>query len=266
MATAQDIADRALAKILVKTSGASATTTEVSDFINAMNDYMAALESDGIRLGYTVIGSSTDTVTVPDGAIRGVVANMAIEVAPEYSAPVQDGLVKAASEGMKTLQRIGRQAIKSKLPPGLPVGTGNREVRSDKFREKGFGYLIHIVRETTATAVQDTVYDVDGHWKSAYSTAFRTDITGLAKCQLETGRDCTLSASLMCTGDDTYTFDLYVNGFSVVSTSTTLTSTPTAVSLEKKQTIYPGDEVQLKVTNTTGTTSCVVSGRVMCQS
>ena len=46
MATAQDIADRALAKILVKTSGASATTTEVSDFINAMNDYMAALDGD----------------------------------------------------------------------------------------------------------------------------------------------------------------------------------------------------------------------------
>jgi len=53
---------------------------EYADYIFALNNYMTALEAEGVSLGYTVVANLSDAVTVPTGALRGIIANMALRL------------------------------------------------------------------------------------------------------------------------------------------------------------------------------------------
>ena len=93
MATVAQVAKAALQRILVQASEAPLEADEYQDFIFAMNNYMAMLDAAGISLGYTVVNDLADEVTIPTGALRGLIANLAIEVSPDYGGIVSDGLV-----------------------------------------------------------------------------------------------------------------------------------------------------------------------------
>jgi hypothetical protein len=84
MATVAQVAKASLQRILVQASEAPLEPDEYQDYIFALNNYMTQLDAQGIVLGYTVVDSLGDEVTVPTGALRGIIANMAIEVAPDY--------------------------------------------------------------------------------------------------------------------------------------------------------------------------------------
>ena len=90
MATVEQIAKASLQRLLVQGSESSLNPDDYQDYIFALNNYMTALDADGIALGYTVVDSISDQVTIPIGALRGVIANMAIEVAPDYGGEVSD--------------------------------------------------------------------------------------------------------------------------------------------------------------------------------
>ena len=83
MATVAQVAKASLQRILVQASEAPLEPDEYQDYIFALNNYMAQLDAQGVMLGYTVVDSLGDEVTVPTGALRGIIANMAIEVAPD---------------------------------------------------------------------------------------------------------------------------------------------------------------------------------------
>jgi hypothetical protein len=125
MATVAQVAKASLQRILVQTSEADLEPSEYQDFIFALNNYMLALDADGITLGYTVVSDLGDTVTVPTGALRGIIANMAIEVAPDYSGIITDGLRLAADQGMKTMRLLGQHIVETEFPGNLPRGSGN---------------------------------------------------------------------------------------------------------------------------------------------
>jgi len=125
MATVAQVAKASLQRILVQTSEADLEPSEYQDFIFALNNYMLALDADGITLGYTVVSDLGDNVTVPTGALRGIIANMAIEVAPDYSGIITDGLRLAADEGMKTMRKLGQHIVATEFPGNLPRGSGN---------------------------------------------------------------------------------------------------------------------------------------------
>ena len=118
MATVAQVAKAALQRILVQASEAALEPDEYQDFIFAMNNYMAQLDAQGVTLGYTEVSDLGDEVTVPTGALRGIIANMAIEVAPDYGGVVSEGLVKAAREGMQTMRTIGVRMGKTQPNPG----------------------------------------------------------------------------------------------------------------------------------------------------
>ena len=86
---------------------------------------MGELDAQGVKLGYTTVSGLGDEVTIPTGALRGVIANLAIEVAPDYNGIVSQGLIKAAKEGMNTMRLIGQTITKSEMPSTLPLGSGN---------------------------------------------------------------------------------------------------------------------------------------------
>lgn len=146
MATVAQVAKASLQRILVQASEAALEPDEYQDFIFAMNNYMAQLDAQGIVLGYTQVSNLADEVTVPTGALRGIIANMAIEVSPDYGGVISEGLVKAAREGMQTMRTIGSRMGQTYLPSTLPVGSGNED---DSY---GFGGHFYPDREAEILA------------------------------------------------------------------------------------------------------------------
>ena len=125
MATVAQVARSSLQRILVQASEAELEPDEYQDFIFSMNNFMLALDADGVTLGYTEVANLGDEVTIPTGALRGLIANMAIEVSPDYNGTISQGLILAATEGMKVMRKIGQRIPTSFMPSTLSVGSGN---------------------------------------------------------------------------------------------------------------------------------------------
>ena len=127
MATVAQVAKAALQRILVQASESSLEPDEYQDFIFAMNNYMSQLDAQGVSLGYTEVENLADEVTIPAGALRGLIANMAIEVSPDYGGVISQGLVVAAQQGLQTMKLLGQRIGKTALPSTLPIGSGNED-------------------------------------------------------------------------------------------------------------------------------------------
>jgi hypothetical protein len=125
MATVEQVARASLQAILVQGSEATLEADEYQDYIFSLNNYMTQLDADGISLGYTVVDSLNDEVTIPVGALRGVIANMAIEVSAQYGGVISEALVLSAKKGMETMRKLGQRMGSVKYPSTLPRGTGN---------------------------------------------------------------------------------------------------------------------------------------------
>lgn len=152
MATVAQVAKASLQRILVQASEADLEPDEFADFIFAMNNYMLALDAQGIALGYTEVGNLGDQVTIPTGALRGLIANMAIEVAPDYEGTISQGLVIAAAEGLKAMRKLGQHMVTSVFPSTLPIGSGNQDGRLHNRNNNFFPDLeAEILAETTGS-------------------------------------------------------------------------------------------------------------------
>ena len=127
MATVAQIAKASLQRILVQASEAPLEADEYQDYIFALNNYMLSLDAQGINLGYTEVTSLGDDVTVPSGALRGIIANMAIEVSPDYNGQITQALVGAANDGLKVMRRLARNIVSTAYPSTLPIGSGNED-------------------------------------------------------------------------------------------------------------------------------------------
>lgn len=130
MATAERVIKASLHRILVQGSEAPLEADEYQGAIETMNDYMAALEADGVHLGYTVVYNLGDGVTIPGGALRGLKANLAIELAPDYGGVVSAELIQQAVSGMKVMRKLGQRIRPTQNPSTLPIGSGNRTART----------------------------------------------------------------------------------------------------------------------------------------
>jgi len=108
MATVAQVAKASLQRILVQASESSLEPDEYQDFIFAMNNYMSQLDAQGVSLGYTEVENLSDEVTIPAGALRGLIANM-------------------AQQGLQTMKLLGQRIGKTALPSTLPIGSGNED-------------------------------------------------------------------------------------------------------------------------------------------
>ena len=135
MATAAKVLKAALQRILVQAAEADLEPDEYQDAVFAMNNLVQSWAAEGINLGYTEILDLGDDVTVPVGALRGLIANVAIECAPDYNGTISPGLSNAAEQGMNAIRQIGQIIVSSRLPGNLPIGSGNEggETRLNNF-------------------------------------------------------------------------------------------------------------------------------------
>lgn len=125
MATTAQVINAALKKIIVAGSESPLEPEEYQDAIFLMNNLVTDWDANGIALGYTPVENLSDPVTIPTGALRGLISNLAIECAPEYDGVVTQQLMAEAAAGMATIRMIGQSIPTSYYPSTLPLGSGN---------------------------------------------------------------------------------------------------------------------------------------------
>ena len=134
MASAGTLVKQILNEINVRESEAPLQADETQDTIFNMNSYMLAQAANGIDLGYTAVSDLGDTVTVPDGALMGIVANVAIMMAPTFGKQVSQALVVKAKTGLAAMRKLGVTITASNYPAILPIGSGNED--DDSYNSK----------------------------------------------------------------------------------------------------------------------------------
>ena len=136
--TAGDIIKDALFEITVLGAEAPVEPTDAQGAIRYLNRMMAAFDADGIPLGYTEVSSFADLMTVPAGAIAGMVAQLAVMLWDQFSEgqPAPSTLLARALSGKNTMRNLAVTIGSTEYPSTLPIGSGNEgdgTFRTDHF-------------------------------------------------------------------------------------------------------------------------------------
>ena len=131
--TALTIIKSALQEINVQASEQPIQGDEFQDSVRYLNRMMAEFDAAGIALGYTKVSDPNDPIIVPDGAINGMVFNLAIRLAQMFDEPVGQTLAIAASESLKAMRNIGVVSLPSNYGGNLPIGSGNEGDNFDNY-------------------------------------------------------------------------------------------------------------------------------------
>lgn len=125
--TGESVISSALQEILVQASEAPLEPDDFEVGRVSMNRMMDSYAASGINLGYTTVNKLADPITVPDGAIDGMVFNLAIRLAPQYDRPVSIDLKDNAKDGKEAMRSIAFTILPSAFPDTLPRGSGNEQ-------------------------------------------------------------------------------------------------------------------------------------------
>lgn len=123
--TADYIVKKVLDFLVVGASEASIPAVEAQNIVDLMNDYMASIEVMKIDIGYTEVTNLASIITVPAGAIRGIIANVGLAAAPGYDVPITQAMILQAKAGQKALVRLSSGIGPTQYPSTLPRGSGN---------------------------------------------------------------------------------------------------------------------------------------------
>jgi len=263
LTTAGDVIERALKAILVEGADSALEADEYADSLDALNDYMAMTEANGICLGYTRVCNIADTVTVPDSVISGIVANLAIYMAPDFSGVVSAGLAKRAKEGMRAMRRVGRKNTATQLPSTLPSGAGNYDNVTlwSNYYEKSVAatYTLSGNRLVTSISASSAAVKVQGHWSIEQNTNLHADISGRIT---NTGDKVTLTLNASFTGTGSTSSGIV--GFAksnVISiyTESAFTSSPVTVLVSGTVTLDTGEYLDVVVADLVSTNDMAIT-------
>lgn len=125
METAGAIIKDALFEILQQGDEAPIEASEAQTAIRYLNRMLLRWDAIGYPLGFTKVTNLGDLVTIPDGAIDGVVTNLAVSLAPQYDVQLSQALVTNAKLGLDAIRVLSFSIDPSSYPSTLPVGSGN---------------------------------------------------------------------------------------------------------------------------------------------
>jgi len=132
--TNQQVIDDAFFDIKIIESGDSASATFSADGMKKLNQMMAAWKESDKDLQFFPQDTLGDTCPIPIWAEQAVIKNLAIKLAPAYSAPVTQLMVKEANDGESLVARtiINNQLEGSDLST-MPQGSGvnNNNILTD---------------------------------------------------------------------------------------------------------------------------------------
>ena len=129
METAESIINDALVEILVQQSEQPIQTEDFQMGRRYLNRMMAM--SPFNKLGYTIVTNPSDLITVPDGAIFGIVKSLAKALLVPYDMPLTNELSLDVREGVKEIRRLTVSFRATSMPCTLPFGSGNEQTYSN---------------------------------------------------------------------------------------------------------------------------------------
>ena len=252
--TASKVIEAALKRILVQGAGADFEPDEYADGIDSLNDFMASLETRGIVLGYTPVNDLTDLVTVERGAYRGIIANLAIDMAPEYGGKVTAPLLTQADSGMKDLYRLGVHIMPTAMPAGMPVGSGCNYYDSQHFYPQVTEAYMALSGNTCATSfiAATTKAQIKGHWKSPRSQGLQCDINGNVRNIRDEAVSLSVRVSARILTAEIVTGRLVLDQSNYTHTTTpflTVAGIPQDLTLNAALTLAPGETFSLSLAN-----------------
>lgn len=128
METAQTIINDALQEILVQASEQPIQPVDFQTAKRYLNRMMAISPYNG--LGYTVVVNPDDPITVQDGALEGIIFNLAKRLLTSYDMPLTAELAQSAKDGLSFIRKLVRNQQFTNHPSTLPIGSGNEGNRS----------------------------------------------------------------------------------------------------------------------------------------
>ena len=123
--TASEVVTDILQELIVQGAESPIDAPDSQVTMRYMNRYMAMLSAKGIDLGYTKVTSLGDAITIADGAIMGLIKNVAISLATQYDVPVSGQLRADAMEGLSAMRKLGITYLPTSMPCTMPRGSGN---------------------------------------------------------------------------------------------------------------------------------------------
>jgi len=137
METAGTIIKEALTELTLQADEQTVPAVEVQTGIRYLNRMMQMLDANGVKLGYTLVNSTNDALTVPAGAYEPMVMLLAERLAGGYDFDVTPNLAKLVREARATIYKVGVSIPKQNMPSALPTGSGN-DYTGDNYYDQTF--------------------------------------------------------------------------------------------------------------------------------
>ena len=256
--TAGDLIRRALFLILVDASESTLQADEYASGLDLLNAYMDDLEAKGVRLGYQHVCNISDIVSIPNGAMRGVAANLAIDLAPMFGGKITAALIKQADEGLKTLYRIGVKVGISMYPATMPFESNY----ANQYYIYSFPSPFAVMtmagnRRVTDIQTQSEALKANGFWNVESFYGLTPDISGRITNRGEGLSRITVYAEFNVKASGTTSggvigitrnnaLELYVEDLA-------LTTTPSSALISGTIALEAGDFIDIVVGDTAGT-------------
>lgn len=123
--TAESLVTDALGGVFAVGTEQPVEQNDINTGIRYLNRMMAKLDVMGVSLGYTVVSSPSDAITVADGAISGMIDNLSVLLAPVYDQAVSAALFANAKDGLMAMRKLAIKILPTRHPSTLPIGSGN---------------------------------------------------------------------------------------------------------------------------------------------
>lgn len=125
MTTAAQLVKAILQEDIVQASEAPIASDEAQDTIFALNNFMFELAADGVNLGFTEVLDLGDEITVVRGAINGIIKNVSMQIAQQFSVPITPVHAAQAANGLRIMTKLAVTIPAAVFPDTLPIGSGN---------------------------------------------------------------------------------------------------------------------------------------------
>jgi hypothetical protein len=123
--TAKTLISDILGELLNSSPEQSMAPVDFQTALRYLNRWMLEQDADGIKLGYTEVVNPEDVITVPAGAINGIIYNVVIQLSTTYDVIVTPELVAKASKGLNIMIKLGSPVLGSKYTSNTPIGSGS---------------------------------------------------------------------------------------------------------------------------------------------
>ena len=135
MTTSLDLIDGGLKLVGIKAAETPIEATEAQDGLTVLNDMMAELEEDGIKIGFIANTDVNAEIFVPRSTHSGIKALLAARMAVEYGKIVSPALAAMVISSQRSLAKFALRSLEVAFPSTLPLGSGND---CDSFSDRRF--------------------------------------------------------------------------------------------------------------------------------